>query len=153
MGYEFMVNFNHPYIAGSIRDFWGRWHISLSTWFRDYLYIPLGGSRRGAAAGHVNMWITMVTSGLWHGAAWTFVVWGALHAAYLSLERWTDWPKKPARLPGGRHLCVLIVFVTYDGSHMDWRSAERFSRDLGKMLADREDAKPRMVLDLPANRD
>ena len=111
MGYEYPLNFDHPYIATSIRDFWTRWHISLSTWFRDYVYFPLGGSRRGARWGHLNMWVTMVVSGFWHGAAWTFLIWGALHAFYLSLERVTEWPTRLMRLPGGRHLCIVVVFL------------------------------------------
>jgi alginate O-acetyltransferase complex protein AlgI len=110
MGYDFPLNFDHPYIAASFRDFWTRWHISLSSWFRDYLYIPLGGSRKGAVYGHLAMWITMLASGLWHGANWTFVIWAALHAAYLSAERLTRWPQRLARLPGGRHAAVLAVF-------------------------------------------
>lgn len=89
MGYNFRLNFNHPYSATSIKDFWNRWHISLSTWFRDYLYIPLGGSKKGLAMGLLFMWITMLVSGLWHGAGWGFIVWGALHAFYLSVERLT----------------------------------------------------------------
>ncbi|HYG74197.1 MAG TPA: MBOAT family O-acyltransferase [Planctomycetota bacterium] len=92
MGYEFQLNFNHPYSAASIRDFWSRWHISLSTWFRDYVYVPLGGSRKGTLRAHGNMWITMLLSGLWHGADWKFLIWGALHSAYLSFERVTGWP-------------------------------------------------------------
>ena len=112
MGYDFPLNFNTPYIASSFRDFWARWHISLSTWFRDYVYLPLGGSRRGRLAGHVNMWSTMLLSGLWHGASWTFVGWGAVHASLLSIERITDWPKRILRLPGGRHLATLLVFCT-----------------------------------------
>jgi D-alanyl-lipoteichoic acid acyltransferase DltB (MBOAT superfamily) len=87
MGYHFKMNFNHPYLAISLRDFWSRWHISLSTWFRDYVYIPLGGNKKGRLRSHVHMWITMLLSGLWHGAAITFVLWGAFHAAALSLER------------------------------------------------------------------
>ena len=101
MGYRFKLNFNHPYIAVSIRDFWTRWHISLSTWFRDYVYIPLGGSRNGTFRSHLNMWITMIVSGVWHGAAWTFVIWGVLHALYLSLERLNRWPEQVAQLPLG----------------------------------------------------
>ena len=89
MGFDFGINFNHPYTATSLRSFWGRWHISLSTWFRDYVYIPLGGSRRGVAWGVAAMTLTMLISGLWHGAAWTFVAWGALHAGFLTLERLT----------------------------------------------------------------
>jgi len=111
MGYEFILNFNHPYISSSIREFWTRWHISLSTWFRDYVYIPLGGSRCGAARSHLNMWITMVTAGCWHGAAWTFAIWGGLHALYLSAERLTEWPRRLSAIPGGRHLATLIIFV------------------------------------------
>ena len=79
-GFHLMLNFNHPYTATSLGDFWSRWHISLSTWFRDYVYIPLGGNRRGVARTYGNLFITFVVSGLWHGAAWTFVIWGALHA-------------------------------------------------------------------------
>lgn len=94
MGYDFPDNFNHPYISTSVREFWSRWHISLSTWFRDYLYIPLGGSRNGKIMSHLNLWITMVVSGFWHGAAWTFVAWGAIHAFYASFERFTRWPEK-----------------------------------------------------------
>ena len=80
MGIRLMVNFNNPYLATSLGDFWSRWHISLSTWFRDYVYIPLGGNRRGGLLMYRNFLLTMVISGLWHGAAWTFVIWGALHA-------------------------------------------------------------------------
>ncbi len=80
MGFRLMLNFNNPYAATGLGDFWNRWHLSLSTWFKDYLYVPLGGNRGGAARTYLNMFLTMVISGLWHGAAWTFVIWGALHA-------------------------------------------------------------------------
>lgn len=82
MGIGLMQNFNRPYIAESIKEFWARWHISLSTWFRDYIYIPLGGNRRGKWRKHLNVMIVFLVSGLWHGAAWTFVIWGALHGMY-----------------------------------------------------------------------
>lgn len=82
MGFELMDNFNTPYFARSIKEFWRRWHISLSTWFRDYLYIPLGGNRKGKFRKHVNTMIVFLTSGLWHGANWTYIVWGGLHGAY-----------------------------------------------------------------------
>ncbi len=82
MGFELMENFNTPYFATSIADFWHRWHISLSTWFRDYVYIPLGGNRKGKARKYLNIMITFLLSGLWHGASWSFVVWGALHGFY-----------------------------------------------------------------------
>jgi len=112
MGYDFPVNFNHPYISASFREFWQRWHISLSTWFRDYVYIPLGGSKVGAARSMVSLWITMLVSGLWHGANWTFVAWGACHAVYLTVERFTRWPERLTRVPlVGRHLTVLTIFL------------------------------------------
>jgi alginate O-acetyltransferase complex protein AlgI len=91
MGYHFHINFNHPYLSVSLKEFWERWHISLSSWFRDYVYIPLGGSRKGKLRGHVNMWITMIVSGIWHGASFNFIIWGGIHAAMLSLERVTKW--------------------------------------------------------------
>ncbi len=109
MGFEFMLNFDHPYIATSVREFWTRWHISLSTWFRDYVYVPLGGSKNGSWLSYRNLWITMLVSGLWHGAAWTFVVWGGLHAFYVQTERMTGWPKKLAKVAGGRYLSSAIV--------------------------------------------
>ncbi len=93
MGFHFKMNFNHPYISGSIKEFWQRWHISLSTWFRDYVYIPLGGSRKGKFRSHLNMWLTMIISGFWHGASWNFIIWGWLHALYLSIERIFKWPQ------------------------------------------------------------
>ena len=83
MGFTLMTNFRSPYLAQSVREFWQRWHISLSTWFRDYLYLPLGGNRAGAARWYRNIMITFLVSGLWHGANWTFIVWGALHGFYL----------------------------------------------------------------------
>jgi alginate O-acetyltransferase complex protein AlgI len=82
-----MVNFRQPYLATSVQDFWRRWHISLSTWLRDYLYIPLGGNRYGERRTYGNLMLTMLLGGLWHGANWTFVVWGAIHGAGLSVER------------------------------------------------------------------
>jgi len=112
MGYEFRLNFDHPYISASMREFWTRWHISLSTWFRDYVYIPLGGGKSGRFRSHVNMWITMVASSLWHGAAWHFVAWGVLHAACLSGERLTRWPERLMRLPGGRFLSTFLILIS-----------------------------------------
>jgi D-alanyl-lipoteichoic acid acyltransferase DltB (MBOAT superfamily) len=89
MGYDLMENFNRPYFSKSVREFWQRWHISLSTWFRDYVYIPLGGSRVVRWRWHYNLLLTFLLSGLWHGAAWTFVAWGTLHGCYLILENMT----------------------------------------------------------------
>jgi len=87
LGYEFPQNFNYPYRAVSVQDFWRRWHMSLSSWLRDYLYIPLGGSRFGILATYRNIMITMALGGLWHGASWAFLIWGCLHGAALMVER------------------------------------------------------------------
>ena len=87
LGFDLMLNFRLPYMARSPADFWRRWHISLSTWLRDYLYIPLGGNRRGRARTYQNLFLTMLLGGLWHGAAWTFVVWGAYHGSLLAIHR------------------------------------------------------------------
>ncbi|MEQ1907049.1 MAG: MBOAT family O-acyltransferase, partial [Pirellulaceae bacterium] len=86
-GFEFLENFNYPYTAQSIREFWRCWHISLSTWFRDYLYVPMGGNRCSAARNHLNLLVVFFLCGLWHGASWTFVVWGLYHGCFLMLER------------------------------------------------------------------
>lgn len=87
LGFRFPLNFNAPYFASSFREFWQRWHISLSSWLRDYLYIPLGGSRRGRLMTYRNLFITFLLGGLWHGAQWKFVMWGGLHGLYLIVER------------------------------------------------------------------
>lgn len=102
MGFDFMLNFNNPYLATGLSDFWARWHISLSTWFRDYVYVPLGGNRGGAFSLYRNLFITFVISGLWHGAGWTFIIWGALHAlgtmVTRRLERWETYKQKVPRI-------------------------------------------------------
>lgn len=87
LGYDFSENFRHPYLATSIQDFWRRWHISLSSWLRDYLYIPLGGNRHGSRRTYINLMLTMALGGLWHGAAWTFVFWGVWHGFWLGAQR------------------------------------------------------------------
>ncbi|MCI7643490.1 MAG: MBOAT family protein [Lentisphaeria bacterium] len=113
MGYRFNQNFNHPYFSDSFKDFWGRWHISLSSWFRDYVYIPLGGSRHPVYPveyGMRNLFITFVLSGIWHGAGWNFLFWGMLHGIYLIVERLTKLPERLKKLPGGRYISMLIVF-------------------------------------------
>jgi D-alanyl-lipoteichoic acid acyltransferase DltB (MBOAT superfamily) len=94
MGFDLMVNFNHPYLASSIADFWRRWHISLSTWFRDYLYFPLGGNRCSRARNCFNLAVVFLISGLWHGANWTYVIWGALHAIFIIAYVLTETPRK-----------------------------------------------------------
>ncbi len=87
LGFDFLENFNYPYISCSVQEFWRRWHISLSTWFRDYLYIPLGGNRRGKARTYINLVIVFACTGIWHGAAWNFLIWGLYHGFFLIIER------------------------------------------------------------------
>ncbi|MFM2170930.1 MAG: Peptidoglycan O-acetyltransferase [Verrucomicrobiota bacterium] len=103
-GFVFIKNFDSPYRSLSVTEFWQRWHISLSTWLRDYLYIPLGGNRRGPVRTYINLMTVMLLGGLWHGASWNFVLWGGGHGLWLVMERFwkeRDWPKPPcwARLP------------------------------------------------------
>jgi alginate O-acetyltransferase complex protein AlgI len=97
LGYQLRLNFDYPYLATSIRGFWRRWHVSLSTWLRDYLYIPLGGNRGPRAFGYRNLMLTMLLGGLWHGAGWNFVVWGGLHGLALIVQRETE--RRGLRLP------------------------------------------------------
>src|SRR3977135_1673852 len=87
LGFRLKENFNSPYIAQSVTEFWRRWHMSLTTWIRDYLYIPLGGDRRGEGRTYINLWICFLASGLWHGASWNFVLWGAYNGLFLTLDR------------------------------------------------------------------
>lgn len=103
IGFHFIENFNVPYISKSITEFWRRWHISLSTWLRDYLYIPLGGNRKGKTRTYLNLVLTMLLGGFWHGANWTFLAWGAWHGGWMAIERAlgakgreTIWPKAAA---------------------------------------------------------
>ena len=114
MGFRLMLNFNNPYLATGLGDFWSRWHISLSSWFKDYVYIPLGGNRKGKFNTYKNMLLTMVISGLWHGAAWTFVIWGALHAlgrfCTRELEK-TSFYKE--RIPKVAKQLLVFVFVSF----------------------------------------
>lgn len=110
-GFKFPPNFNYPYTARSVTDFWRRWHMTLSRWFRDYLYIPLGGNRLGAARTYLNLWMVFLATGIWHGAAWTFIIWGAYHGAFLILER-LGLDRLLARLPKAlQHGYLLIVVI------------------------------------------
>ena len=109
-GFRFLENFNFPYISGSIKEFWRRWHISLSSWFKDYLYIPLGGNRKGTVRTYLNLIIVFFITGLWHGASWNFVVWGLFHGAFLILERIVRIPI-PSWLGFLRHVYVLLVVL------------------------------------------
>ena len=114
MGIRLMLNFDNPYLASSMGDFWKRWHISLSSWFRDYVYIPLGGNRKGKIGTYRNVFLTMVLSGLWHGAAWTYILWGAVHAlgnfATRELERTSFYLHKVHYVV---KLLIVLVFVTF----------------------------------------
>jgi D-alanyl-lipoteichoic acid acyltransferase DltB (MBOAT superfamily) len=111
LGIRFPLNFNAPYKARNIQDFWRRWHISLSTWLRDYLYVPLGGNRKGPIRTYVNLMLTMLLGGLWHGANWTFVVWGGLHGAALALTRFVQRRFGPPRASLFRKtLGMLLTF-------------------------------------------
>ncbi len=117
LGFRFLENFNYPYIAVSIRDFWRRWHISLSNWFRDYLYIPLGGNRKSAARIGFNLVLVFVLCGFWHGASWPFLLWGLYHGLFLLAERsrWGDWLSRLPRVAqhGYTGLVVLIGWVFF----------------------------------------
>ena len=108
-GFRIVENFKSPYLSASITEFWRRWHISLSTFLRDYLYIPLGGNRKGPTRTYVNLMTVMVIGGLWHGASWTFLVWGAMHGLMLALERWRG--RRPFYGPLPRPVCVALTFV------------------------------------------
>lgn len=113
-GFQFPENFNYPYAARSMTEFWQRWHMSLSRFFRDYLYIPLGGNRVGPARLYFNLALVFLLCGLWHGAGWTFIIWGALHGAFLVIERigLGKWLNR-AWSPLGHLYCLLLVVVTW----------------------------------------
>jgi alginate O-acetyltransferase complex protein AlgI len=122
LGFRFPQNFDAPYTSSSLQEFWRRWHMTLSRWLRDYLYIPLGGNQRGRRRALINLFLTMLIGGLWHGAAWTFVIWGALHGAWLAGEKWwrdrhvdrvgTDGSLVPSRLSPSARLWLgrLLTF-------------------------------------------
>ena len=114
MGFDLMVNFNLPYFATNPSDFWRRWHISLSSWLRDYLYIPLGGNRKGPSRTYVNLMITMLLGGLWHGAAWSFVLWGFYQGSLLCIHRFftkKDGEASPSNIYSFQNiLCILFFF-------------------------------------------
>lgn len=108
IGFDLCLNFNAPYTAHSLTDFWRRWHISLSSWFRDYVYIPLGGNRKGPVLIYVNLMITFVISGIWHGAEWTFLIWGAWHGFGLCASRWLS---RWLDFSVPKFISMLIVFI------------------------------------------
>jgi D-alanyl-lipoteichoic acid acyltransferase DltB (MBOAT superfamily) len=110
---ELPLNFNSPYKAGNIQDFWRRWHMTLSRWLRDYLYVPLGGNRKGAGRTYVNLFLTFLLGGLWHGAGWTFIVWGALHGVGTGVHRF--WCRRGLSMPRW-----LGIFLTFNFVNFTW---------------------------------
>ena len=117
LGYKLPVNFNSPYQSASITEFWRRWHISLSSWLRDYLYISLGGNRKGKVRTYINLMITMLLGGLWHGAALRFVIWGALHGIGLAFEKFIN---SLIRIPKNKLTRVLGVVITFHFVCFTW---------------------------------
>ena len=144
LGFSFPQNFDSPYAAVSVQDFWRRWHMTLSRWLRDYVYIPLGGNRRGSVATYRNLMLTMLIGGLWHGAAWTFVVWGGLHGAALAGERWwrerrgapapraTGWPLWRARILTFHFVCLAWIFFRSDSFASAWDMIEGLFTQWGR---------------------
>jgi D-alanyl-lipoteichoic acid acyltransferase DltB (MBOAT superfamily) len=136
LGFTFPQNFDSPYAAVSVQDFWRRWHMTLSRWLRDYVYIPLGGNRRGTVLTYRNLMLTMLIGGLWHGAAWTFVVWGGLHGIALAGERWrhgrraapvrplSGWPRWRARILTFHFVCFAWIFFRSDSFGAAWDMIE-----------------------------
>jgi alginate O-acetyltransferase complex protein AlgI len=127
MGLTIAENFSSPYLSASVTEFWKRWHVSLSSWLRDYLYIPLGGSRHGLARTCLNLGLVMVLGGLWHGAALTFVLWGAWHGLLLVLERLAGARREPARavsLPLPRPLGILLTMLAVNAGWVLFRAPD-----------------------------
>lgn len=116
-GYKLPQNFNYPYISRSFAEFWRRWHISLSSWLREYLYLPLGGNRRGTVRAYFNLFVVMFLGGLWHGAAWSYAVWGTFHGLALALERLG---KNRIRFPENRLFSVLQAIVVFSFVTLAW---------------------------------
>ncbi|KPL21869.1 MAG: hypothetical protein AMJ75_09195 [Phycisphaerae bacterium SM1_79] len=112
LGFDCPRNFNAPYLADSITDFWKRWHISLSSWFRDYLYIPLGGNRKGVTRSYLNLIVVFLLCGLWHGANWTFIIWGIYHGIFLVFERLLERKTIYSSLPKPIQICITFFFIT-----------------------------------------
>ena len=109
-GFKFFENFNYPYISKSVSEFWQRWHISLSSWFKEYLYISLGGNRNGRARTVFNLAVVFLATGIWHGAEWTFVAWGVWHGAFVIIEKLTGW-HKTSRFQLLHHAYCLLVLI------------------------------------------
>jgi alginate O-acetyltransferase complex protein AlgI len=127
LGFEFPKNFNSPYRAKTFSDFWRRWHIALSEFLRDYLYIPLGGNRAGKFRVYINLMITMLLGGLWHGASWMFVIWGALHGSYLVIEKLLTKFVDVGKIKGYRMVvfvcvCLAWIFFRSNNLHFAWQT-------------------------------
>ena len=135
LGFVFPKNFDSPYRAQSFSEFWRRWHISLSSWLRDYLYVPLGGNRKGRARTYLNLFFVMLLGGLWHGAAWTFVIWGALHGALLIIERLFGRAAVYRRLPVPVRVGVTFTIVLFTWVFFRAPDLPQAVRYLGDMLA------------------
>lgn len=143
MGFRLMENFNTPYFSESVAEFWRRWHISLSTWFRDYLYIPLGGSRKGKVRKWINLMVVFLVSGLWHGASWHFVVWGFLNGVYQVIGEWLKPCKQKlvsffhidTRAFSHKLLRMLTTFVLVDFSWIFFRASFRQGLEILKRIA------------------
>ncbi len=111
MGFHLLENFNWPYVSKSITEFWQRWHISLSRWMKTYLYIPLGGNRVGPLRGYINLWIVFLVSGLWHGANYTFIAWGAFHGLFLTIDKFILNTREIRKIPSGIRVAVTFFIV------------------------------------------
>jgi alginate O-acetyltransferase complex protein AlgI len=135
LGFMFAKNFDSPYRAQSITEFWHRWHISLSTWLRDYLYVPLGGNRKGQARTYLNLFVVMLLGGLWHGAAWNFVIWGGLHGVMLAIERLRGRAALYAELPGPVRVAATFVILLVTWVFFRATDVPHAVRYLGDMLA------------------
>ena len=140
MGFRLPLNFNSPYKAHNITDFWRRWHISLSSWLRDYLYIPLGGNRKGRIRTYINLMLTMLLGGLWHGASWRFVIWGGIHGVALAIDKlWAlIFPKKEKVSVWRR---IFSIFITFHIVHVAWiffraQSMEKVGLILSRIVND-----------------
>lgn len=125
-GFHFIENFNHPYMSKSVAEFWRRWHMSLGSWFRDYIYIPLGGNRVGKARWLFNTLVVWMLTGFWHGAAWNFILWGLLYAVCLLIEKWIPFIKKMPSVFGHFYTMLVVVlgFVLFNATDLSQAGAD-----------------------------
>jgi D-alanyl-lipoteichoic acid acyltransferase DltB (MBOAT superfamily) len=148
LGFVIPHNFRYPYAAVGFSDFWRRWHITLSSWLRDYLYIPLGGNRRGLVRTQINLLVTMFLGGLWHGASWLFAIWGLLHGLFLVIERAGNWFIRywhAEAIASSRALVAAYGVLTFAGVSLAWiffraQSLDRAVAMTGAALGLRDDA-------------